>query len=177
MSDRSGQARALTALVPISEGREQALRAYLRALPRGARSPLARLSRTHFARWVVIDRLPADVPEPEQLGGPYLLFTSNLDGDVESYLEELCARIPEEAREIWGCCAGFPGVEDTGAFTRWLLDHHLTTSFFVPAYGRATVERVRGSLAARDELLRFVLRSQDLAPAERLDAFRAVFPS
>jgi hypothetical protein len=176
MSDRSGQARALTALTPIRPGRESELRALLRALPRGPDSPLARLERTHFARWVVIDRLPPDPPRPDRLNAPYLLFTSNLDGDVESYLRELCERMPAEAHEIWSRCAGYPGVDDAAAFTRWLLAHHVPTSFFVAAYPQATVRDVRNGLAAREQLLRFVLRARDLDPAARLAAFRAEFP-
>jgi hypothetical protein len=177
MSDRSGQATALTAFTPIDSGRAEELHAYLRALPGGAESPLARLPRTHVARWVVIDRLPADPPERDTLDRPYLLFTSCIDGDVESYLRELAERLPEEADAIWGHCAGYPGAGDGAAFARWLLDHHLPTALFVAAYPNATVHDVRGSLAARDQLLRFVLEAQALDPQARLERFRAAFPA
>ncbi len=103
MSNTSGQATAFMALTPISPGAEPALRSYLEALPQDA-SPLARLAGTHFARWVI---LPDWVNDPGQsrqdhLGGPYLIFTSNFDGPLDPYLDELCAKLAAEAREIWG---------------------------------------------------------------------------
>jgi hypothetical protein len=177
MSDRSGQASALTAFTPIDSGRAEELQAYLRALPLGAESPLARLPRTHLARWVIVDRLPTDPPKSDTLDRPYLLFTCCIDGDVESYLRELAERLPEEADAIWGHCAGCPGARDAAAFTRWLLDHHVPTALFVAAYPNATVHDVRGSLAARDQLLRFVLGAQELDPEARLERFRAAFPA
>ncbi|MDQ4041149.1 MAG: hypothetical protein M3141_05310, partial [Actinomycetota bacterium] len=84
-SDRSGQATALTSFIPIVPEREDDLRAHLRGLPRGSESPLASLPRTHVARWVIIDRLPSDPPQPDRLEASYLLFTSSVDGEVESH--------------------------------------------------------------------------------------------
>lgn len=175
MSDRAGQASALTALIPIAAERESELRGYLQALPRGAESPLARLPRTHVARWVVIDHLPSDPPDPDRLDDNRLLFSCSIDGEVESYLRELCRELRTEAARIWGCCIGFPGVDDETAFARWILDHHLKTSFFVAAYPDATVGDVRNSLAAREQMLRFVLSSADMDPAARLADFRSRF--
>ena len=176
-SDRSGQATALTTFVPIVPDREDELRAYLRALPRGSESPLARLPRTHVARWVIIDRLPADPPNPDTLDSRYLLFTASVDGDMRSYLRELCAELHDEAERIWSSCEGFPGVEDDDAFAGWILDHHVKTTFFFAAYGDATVGEVRNSLAAREQLLRFALKSDGMTPTERLEAFQSEFPA
>jgi len=175
MSDRAGQASALTALTPIVAERENELREYLQGLPRGAESPLARLPRTHVARWVVIDRLPSNPPHPDRLDDNRLLFSCSIDGEVESYLRELCRELRTEAARIWGCCIGFPGVDDEAAFARWILDHHLKTSFFVAAYPDATVGDVRNSLAAREQLLRFALNSADMDPKARLADFRSRF--
>jgi len=175
MSDRSGQARALTSFTPIVSGRAGELRAYLRGLPRGPASPLARLLRTHFARWVIIDRLPTDPPDPDRLEQPYLLFTSCIDGEADSYLRELAEQLPGEAETIWSHCRGFPGARDAGAFARWLLDHHVPTSFFVANYPKATVHDVRQSLAAHEQLLRFALDTQGLDAPTRLERFRTAF--
>ena len=176
MSDKSGQATALTAFNRLESGREDVER-YLRDLPRGPESPLARLPRLHFARWVVIDRLPPDPPEPDELDQPYLLFTACVDGDTRAFARELGERLRPELDSIWGRCAGYPGAADAVAFADWLLDHHVPTSFFVAAYGKSTVQDVRNSLAAREQVLGFALRAQKLAPAQRLDAFKAAFPA
>ena len=104
----SGQAYALTVLTPIAPGGEEDLRRYLEGL-RATGSPLARLPRTHFGRWVIVaDFVPEDERRPDHLASPYLLFTTCFDGALDSYLDELCAELAAEAREIWGRCAGAP---------------------------------------------------------------------
>jgi hypothetical protein len=169
-ANRSGQACALTVLTPILPGSEAELRAHLEALhERG--SPLARLPRTHFGRWVVV---PDFVREPGQrhadrLRCPYLLFTSCFDGPLDSYLDELCAGIGAEALEIWGRCAGCPA--DSAGLKAYLLHNKIDTGIFVAAYPRATVARVRHSLERRERTIAFALRSQGMEPAALQRAF------
>jgi hypothetical protein len=176
MSDRAGQARALTTFVPIVPGRETALHEHVSAFPRGAGSPLARSARTHVARWVIIDRLPTTaVPRPDRLRLWQLLFSASFDGEEESYLRELVDILGEEVAAIWSHCVGFPGAS-ADAFVPWLREHRVRNSFFFSAYPNATVHDVRNALAARDRVLEFALRGQDLDPAARLRAFREAFP-
>jgi hypothetical protein len=174
VSDRAGQARALTALIPIRAGEDDALRAHLRALPRGRESPLARLDGLHVARWVVIDRLPIDPPQADVLAAPQLLFTACVDADAGASVRALPAALGADLDAIWGRCEGYPGA---ARFAPWLLAHHLPTTFFVSAYPDTTVGGVRGALGAREQALAFALRAQDLAPEERLAAFREQFPA
>src|SRR5215213_3742992 len=108
-SDVLGQMQALTVLTPVRPGAEQGLRDYLAAL-RGSTSPLARLPRTHFGRWVIVPKFvegPAQ-RKADDLGCTYLLFTSTFDGPLDSYLDELCTELAAEAAEIWGRCIGYP---------------------------------------------------------------------
>ena len=73
--DRSGQAGALTVLTPITQGAQDDLRDYLEGLRRRA-SPLARLPRTHFGRWVIVADFVSDGERgPDHLASPHLLFT------------------------------------------------------------------------------------------------------
>jgi hypothetical protein len=177
MSDRSGQARGLTTFVPITPGEETALHEHVRALPRGAASPFARSTRTHVARWVIIDRLPTRcVPRPDRLRRHHLLFSASFDGEETSYLTEVTRLLGDEVPAIWGHCVGFPGVADVERFVSWLLEHRVRNSFFFSAYPHATVHDVRNALAARDQALAFALRAQDLDPPARLRAFREAFP-
>ena len=106
--DRSGQAGALTVLTPIASGAEPALRAYLEGLRAGP-SPLARLPRTHFGRWVIVPELVHDDERrPDRLAAPYVLFTASFDGPLDTYLDDLCDELAAEAHEIWGRCSGAP---------------------------------------------------------------------
>jgi hypothetical protein len=168
--NRSGQACALTVFAPIAPGREAELRGYLEGLDQRT-SPLAKLPRTHFGRWVIV---PDFVWEPGQrrgdrLRGPYLLFTSNFDGPLHSYLDELCTQMGAEARQIWGHCAGCP--PDAAGLKSYLLRNRVDTGIFVAAYPRATVARVRRALAARRRTIAFAVRTQGMEPAALQQAF------
>src|SRR6476660_10280396 len=97
MSNQSGNSFGLTILSPIitDEKRDvchaNAIRAYLAALPRDHRSPFARITCTHLCRLVVLDDV-VYVGAPaceEHLQSSYLIFTSNLDGDLDTYLNRM----------------------------------------------------------------------------------------
>lgn len=156
MADRRGQARALTVLTPILNGREQALRAALAELPAGHESPLARLPGTHFARWVVVPHRG-------------LLFSATYDAGDFDYIDEIRSRIPEAAGAVWGHCDGYPGVDD--GFADYLRRHRVRTGLFVGAYPDAGLEEIKAALALRRRLIRFVLRAQSLPSDELRAAF------
>jgi hypothetical protein len=170
-ADRAGQAGALTILTPIEPGAEAQLRAYLEGL-RGGPSPLARLPRTHFGRWVIVPELvPDDEPRPDHLDAPYLLFTACFDGPLDGYLDELCDTLAVEAQEIWGRCAGAPRPAVGAALKAYLRAHHQRTGFFVAAYPQATVEQVRAALAQREAAIAFARAAQGMDPARLKAAF------
>jgi hypothetical protein len=169
-ANRSGQAYALTVFTPIAPGHEERLRAHLEALPQDD-SPLARLPRTHFARWVIVGdfvREPGQRHE-DRLHCPYLVFTSNFDGPLSSYLDELSERMGEEALRIWGHCSGCP--EEISGLKAYLLHNQVDTGIFVAAYPHATVPRVRRALEMRRRTIAFAVRAQGLGPAELRKAF------
>jgi hypothetical protein len=167
-----GNTYTLLVLTPIQPGEEDALRAYLEALPRDD-SPLARLPRTHLARWLILDDMPAppgrDLHDP--LGGPYLLFTSAFDGDLDSYLGELAERLVPAAGEIWGRCIGCPQPAAGAALKAYLAHNQIDCGFAFAAYGDASVARIRSALDKRERLIDFAVRAQELEPARRRAAF------
>jgi len=171
-----GRTYSLLALTPIRAGQEDALRAYLEALPRDD-SPLARLPRTHMARWLVVPDMP--VPPGlrlhDPLGGPYLLFTSAFDGDLDSYLDELAERLAPEAPEIWGRCIGCPQPAQGAALKAYIGRNQIDCGFAFAAYGEASVARIRTALDKRERLIDFVIRAQELQPAQRRAAFLEEF--
>jgi hypothetical protein len=169
----SGQAYAFMAMTPVAPGKQAALRAYLEGLPRGADSPLARLECTHFARWVIVEDLVNDPDQPREdhLPCPSLIFTSNLDGPLDRYLDVLCERLAPEAGEIWGRCVGCPDGASGPALKAYLLHNQIDTGFFVAAYPTATVAKVRGALALRERMIDLAIRGQSLSSAELQQAF------
>lgn len=174
----AGQAYALTVLTPIVPGREHELRAYLEGL-RVDQSPLAKLPRTHFGRWVIVEDFTSESEQPKEdhLSCQYLLFTSNFDGDLDSYLDELCERLAPEAKEIWGRCAGCPESAAGPELKAYLLHNQIGTGVFFAAYPTATVSKVKDSLKLRERMIAFATRAQGMEPAELQSAFTAEFPS
>jgi hypothetical protein len=176
-SNVSGQAYALTVITPIERGREDELRAYLESFrDSGLPSPFSRLPRTHFGRWVIVpDYVTEHGQQPDKLASQQLVFTSNFDGDRDSYLDELCAELAAEAEEIWGRCAGCPRPAAGEALKRYLLHNQIDTGFFVAAYGTATVQEVQAAVAQRSRLIDFAVAAQGLAPGDLQTRFAAEF--
>jgi hypothetical protein len=177
-SNVSGQAYALTVLTPIEPGKEADLSRYLEGLTH-ENSPFARLPRTHFGRWVIVPAFVNDAaqPEKEELSCQYLLFTSNFDGPLDTYLDELCDELVPEAIEIWGRCAGCPPGAAGAELKAYLLHNQIDTGFFVAAYGHATVADVRAAIAVRESMIDLAIDSQEMAPAELQRAFGERFGS
>jgi hypothetical protein len=174
----SGQAYALTVLAPIADGRERELTAHLEGLGEGAASPLARVPRTHIARWVVIDDVVFQgegQPKRDRMG-PRLLFSSNFDGGLDAYLEGLRTGMGADADAIWGHCRGYPGHEDGPAFAAWMRAHQLEAALFFAAYGGQTVDQVHANVADRRRLLDFALQAQGLPAADLKAGFMEAFP-
>jgi hypothetical protein len=173
----AGRTYALMVLTPIRPGAEAQLRAVLERLGEGGESPLARLPRTHFARLMIVPDMPvargASYRDP--LDGPYLLFTANLDGDLDSWLGELAEQLAPEAQEIWGRCIGCPRPAAGAALKAYLGRNQLDSGVVFAAYGQASVAQIRGALDKRARLQEFVVRAQDMQPGERRRAFLEQF--
>jgi hypothetical protein len=152
--------RGLCALTPVAEGREAALRAHLRALPPGPRSPLIRVPGTHYARWSIV-RLESRDGWPIETEPPYLLFAAEFDGEREPYTRRLCQTLGYDAHDVWMHCAGYPGPSPD-ALAAFLLAHHVEPGYSVAAYPDATVDEVRAAFALRERLADFLVRAGSL---------------
>jgi hypothetical protein len=176
--NRNGGAYALTVFTPILPGHEDAVQAVIEGLPVGADSPLARLDGLHFSRLQIFRELVHQGPEQrkrDHLRQSHLVFTSTFDGELDPYLDAVCARLGAEADEWWSHCAGYPGTADRAAFKRYIRDHQADTSLFASAHPNASVARVRDSLELRDGIVDFAADAQGLGAAELQAAFRERF--
>jgi hypothetical protein len=175
----SGQVYAFMAMTPIKPGEERPLAEYLRGLRARGPSPLARLPRTHIARFVIVPDFHNDPTwkqrREEHLDLNYLIFTSNLDGELDSYLDELCDKLAPEAPEIWGRCVGCPESARGAALKKYLKHNQIKTGIFFSAYGHATVGAVQRALREREKMIAFAVASQGLEPEALQKSFRAAF--
>lgn len=170
--NRSGDSYGFLAITPIKRGRVAALRKKLEAFEQTG-SPFAKLGRTHFGRWVVLpdfyDTDPAVMAyqpaDEDRLDAEYLIFSVCFDGERDSYLRELAATIPAEAKAIWGECAGV----DAGSaddLVRYLKANQVECGQYYSAYGHTTVDEVRRVLAQQLVMRDLAVRQYSLTPAE-----------
>jgi hypothetical protein len=171
----SGQAYAFMAMTPVKPGEEGALSDYLRSLRDRGPSPLSRLARTHLGRFVIVPDFYNDVSwkqlKEDHLDLPYLIFTSNLDGDLDSYLDDLCEELAPESSEIWGRCIGCPEPAQGAALKAYLKHNQIDTGIFFAAYGQADVGTVKRCLSQREQMIEFALSSQGLEAGALQQAF------
>jgi hypothetical protein len=176
----SGKAYGLTVLSPIRNEASQPpsastrVREFLAGLQVGAASPFACLTAHHFVRFAVIDDVffesyPAKV---DHLQTPYLLFTSDFNGDLDSYLRALVAQAPEVVQGIWGQCYGFPGTDDPARFAAYIRRCQITTTLYFADQADATVDQVLRALDVQARTIRFIEQTQGLAAAPLQEAFR-----
>jgi hypothetical protein len=175
----SGQAYAFMAMTPVKDGELEPLQTYLRGLDAAGPSPFEKLSRTHIARFVVVTDFHNDPTskqrKDEHLDRPYLIFTSNLDGDVDTYLNELCKQLAAEAKQIWGRCIGCPDRAEGPALKQYLLHNQIKTGIFYAPYGHATTRTVKRVLSQREQLIEFAVASQGLDDAALQASFVDAF--
>jgi hypothetical protein len=175
----SGQAYGFLAMTPIKPGEEDNLRSYLEGFRERAERPLEKVAGTHMARFVIVPDFHNDSRwkqgKEEHLAIPTLCFSSNLDGDLDSYLDRLAEGMAEHVAGIWGRCIG--GPKDAKGLKAYLKHNQIDCGFFYAAYGQATVPKVKASLEQRDKLMDFATRTQGMEPAELQQAFVKEFAS
>jgi hypothetical protein len=161
---------------PVKPDMVDSLKATLKALPHDPEkkdSPLLCTGRTHFGRWVVIERLADEdgMASSDELSVPYLLFTSNIDGPIPSYLRELVAASPEHMHQIWSHCIGYEPGDD--ALVAYLRRNQIRTHLFFAPYARASLGKVRSVLNLRRAFIDFAVRTDGMPADKLLGEFQA----
>lgn len=158
-----GGVSEVTLLTPIKRGLvpgelrtyEQRLRDQLKSvqglIDRGYPTAVSRLPTIHFARWLILrpeqylyydnDKVKTDSEHPFT---SWLLFMSNFDGDMKSYLRDFSVFLGEDVDRIWGNCEGYPpeGSRNFDAYWSYAKRHQLTTNAFYNAYPGLSVPRI-----------------------------------
>ena len=182
MANESGQVYGLTILSPIIQDQRldidhvTQLRWYLCSLPRDHNSPFAKVSSTYLARLVVLDDV-VFVGSPaceEHLKSRYLIFETNFDGDLDTYLRRMATEIPTFVHDVWQHCAGYPGVERIDAFIAYMKKCQVTTTFFFADVNDHTVQQSLKALQTQSTLAHFIERNQG-KPAEEIQKLFGAF--
>lgn len=182
MANQSGQVYGLTILSPIIEDERldichsMELRWYLGHLPRDHKSPFAQISSTYLARLVVMDDV-VFVGAPaceEHLKSRYLVFETNFDGELDTYLTRMALEVPEFVEAVWKHCVGYPGVSDPAAFVAYMKKCQITTTFFFADVNDRTVQHSLAALRTQSALAHFIAKHQGKPPEEMQREFGAL---
>jgi len=158
---------------PIAPQREAELRRVLGSMnvspgeldPRNALLPFAQFENVHFARLFIIDDATLADAEVFGIAPPsyplYLAFMGDVDGDAGAFLRTVAERCGEGLRALFGCCAGFDGAGDVGA---WLQAHRVRPAVTYGNWAGRTMRQVREEAALHGALERYVaLQAEALA--------------
>ena len=135
--------KALTVLVKIKRGEEEALNELLTSIGKSPQdNPHIRFSedlKTHCARWAITR---------DSEHGPRLLLAAEFDGDLDDYIANLLATTPD-IDDIWGKCEGYSGRKN---FPEFIRANSFETQAFYIAFRDETVGSIRDKMAARQGL-------------------------
>ncbi|WP_158944355.1 hypothetical protein [Granulicella sp. S190] len=172
MPNQNGKVYGLTILSPIIDDEQVTpshdlqIRNYLAQLPIDEQSPFALAPGTHLARLVVMDDvIYVGMPACEEhLKSKYLIFESNCDGDLTSYLTGLAATIPEHLNAIWIHCVGYPGTTNLQAFLNYMKSCQIDTTFFFAAVNDKSVPETLRALQTQHAVADFIANHQGTDP-------------
>src|SRR5215831_12534762 len=148
-------------LAPIVLSREAELRGLLDSMndrlgsvnPNNPLVPFAQFETLHFARFVILD--DQTVGDLRIYGLPvrthplYLAFLADIDGEEETFLNQLVRRAPDGLRTIFSCCHGFASDTDLMAWMKLLRSP--ASAAYVNTRGR-TVRRISEEAALQEAI-------------------------
>jgi hypothetical protein len=173
MPNKNGSVYGLTILSPIIDDEKATpshdlqIRNYLAHLSTREESPFAQAPGTHLARLVVMDDvIYVGAPSCEEhLKSKYLIFESNCDGDLDSYLSGLADNIPDHLDAVWKHCVGYPGAENRQAFIDYMKACQLDTTFYFAAVNDKSVTETLRALQTQTAVADFIAAHQGVDAA------------
>jgi hypothetical protein len=179
MANQSGQVYGLTILSPICHDETAetshncAIRVKLATMKCDESSPFAKLSSTHLCRLVVMDDvIYVGMPSCEEhLKSQYLIFETNFDGDLDTYLSRMAREIPDEIDAVWQHCWGYPGTKNVDAFIAYMKKCQVTTTFYFADVNNHTVQETLSALQTQAAVAKFIEHAQGLSPADLQQRF------
>jgi len=99
----------------------------------------------HFARWIIIDE------------GRRLLFCSNYDGSLESYMNDFINKVAWGLNAVFSNGVGYPktrwlvldGAKDEQAFKAFIRQHQIVTQVWYTAYPQLTAVNIGNNAQIR----------------------------
>jgi len=107
----------------------------------------------------------------EHLKSKYLIFESNFDGELESYLKQLATEGRDEVHSIWQHCIGYPGVQNVNSFIAYMKRCQVETTFYFADVNNKTVQQTLQALQTQSAVASFIEKNQGKPSEELQPAF------
>lgn len=177
--NRHGRARAMTVFSPVRAWyRPPGGVLWLGLVFKAARTfpgrtgTLRTLSFIHFARWIVIRRLPDHGQPRERLRPALLMFESNYNGTFDQYIDAFSSILASGMSAIWGTSYGFPGPKPVAPFKAYIRANEFEADHYYAAYPTATTTMIESALALKEPLQTFTARAATVSPASFRNEYR-----
>lgn len=143
-----------------------------RAFPERSET-IRKLSFIHFARWIVIRRLPDHGQRRERLKQPLLMFESNYNGSFDQYIDGFANILTQGMTYIWGTSYGFPGPKPVAPFKTYIKGNEFQAAHYYSAYPDVTITMALSALTLEQELTALGECTQEVEPEVFAAAYRA----
>jgi hypothetical protein len=101
------------------------------------------------------------------------VFSSNLHGDLDTYLSGMWQSMEPEIKSIWQYCYGFEAVNDASSFIAYAHKCCMDASlFFVGSNDDSLADQLK-ALYVKQEFSKFAQATQDLPAAQLKQAYTA----
>lgn len=163
----------------------------------GAMSPLAKVPNTYLCRFFVLDDLYTEslpgasfwdtlsdirilpsnqerlaaLPHTDHLQSRYLVFSSNLHGDLDTYLSGMWHSMEGEIKSIWQYCYGFETVNDASSFVAYAHKCCMDASLFFMGSNDDSLADQLKALYVKQQFSKFAQATQDLPAAQLKQAY------
>lgn len=163
----------------------------------GAMSPLAKVPNTYLCRFFVLDDLYTEslpgasfwdtlsdirilpsnqerlaaLPHTDHLQSRYLVFSSNLHGDLDTYLSGMWQNMEVEIKSIWQYCYGFETVNDASSFVAYAHKCCMDASLFFMGSNDDSLADQLKALYVKQQFSKFAQATQDLPAAQLKQAY------
>src|SRR5438477_3974163 len=184
MANKSDNSYALTMLCPILAGappdsgtggetHTTLLRNVLQNLHLNEESPMAKVPNTYLCRFWVLGDVPYQGKPAylEHLKSNYLVFSSNVHGELEPYLEGMWNALKEGALAILRHCVGHETVHDAESFIAYVKKCQVTTTFFFNGSTDEPLAQQLKNLYLKQEFSKFAFENQGKGRADLQQAF------
>lgn len=180
MANTSGNAYALTALIPIRQGQEnniaydKCVRDQLSQWGVNENSPMAGVPNTYLCRFYLLNDVfyQGSPAEEEHLKNKYIVFNTNFYGDLEDYLKGMWDAAQASLKPLLDYCVAFDQVTTGEDFVDYIKRCQLDVNLFFNGSNDKSLDEQLKALLIKQSMSHFAFMTQPFQVQGELGARR-----